>query len=74
VGAGAAPGGKLGVEHVERVRGDLGDVDVMEHPQVAGDDAAVLLERVRGPPTLLDRDPLGAQVSEGARSADHVSV
>lgn len=66
VGAGAAAGGELGVEDVECVGGDLGDVDVVEGSQVAGDDLAALLERVRRPPALLDRDPLGGEVAEGA--------
>ena len=66
VGAGAAAGGELGVEDVECVGGDLGDVDVVEGSQVAGDDPAALLERVRRPPALLDRDPLGGEVAEGA--------
>jgi hypothetical protein len=74
VGADAAAGGELGVEDVERVGGDLGDVDVVERPQVAGDDPAVLLERVRRPAPLLDRDPLCAEVPERARRADHVTV
>jgi hypothetical protein len=65
VAARAAAAGELGVEDVERVGGDLGDVDVVEGAQIAGDDAAVLLERVRRPAALLDRDPLGGEVAEG---------
>jgi hypothetical protein len=64
-GARAAAGGELGVEDVEGVGGDLGHVDIAERSQIAGDDAAVLLERVQWPAALLDRDPLGGEVAEG---------
>jgi hypothetical protein len=60
-----APSGELGVVNVEGVRRDLRNVDVVQRPQIAGDDPAVLLKRVRRPATLLHRDPLLSQVAEG---------
>ena len=64
VGTRAAPCGELGVENVESVGGDPRDVDVVQRPQIAGDDPAVLLERVGRPAPLLHRNPLLGQVAE----------
>jgi hypothetical protein len=61
----AAPSSQLGVENVEGVGRDLRNVDVVQRPQIAGDDSAVLLERVGSPATLLHGDPLLGQVAEG---------
>jgi len=45
---------------------DLRNVDVVvQRPQIAGDDPAVLLESVGWPATLLHGDPLLGQVAEG---------
>jgi hypothetical protein len=65
VGTRAAPSGELGVENVEGVGRDLRNVDVVQRPQIAGDDPAVLLERVGWPPALLQGDQLCSEVSEG---------
>jgi hypothetical protein len=43
----------------------LGDVDVVERRQVAGDDPAVLLERDGRPAPLLHGHPLFGKVTEG---------
>ena len=59
-----APSGELGVVNVEGVPRDLRNVDIMQRPQIAGDDPAVLLERVGWPATLLHGDPLLGQVAE----------
>jgi hypothetical protein len=63
---GTAPSGQLGVQNVERAGRDPRDVDVVQRPQVPSDDPPVLLKRVRRPATLLHRDPLLGQVTEGA--------
>lgn len=74
MGANAAAGRQLGVEDVKGVGRDLRDVDVMQGPQVAGDDPPVLLERVGGPSSLLHRDPLLGQLAEGPPGMRHLEV
>ena len=55
-------------------RGDLGDVDAVERRQVAGDDPAVLLERVRRPAPFLHGDPLRGEVAEGSSGRRRIAV
>jgi hypothetical protein len=50
---------------VEGVGRDLCDVDVVQRPQIAGDDPAVLLERVGRPASFLHGHPLLGEVAEG---------
>jgi hypothetical protein len=44
---------------------DLRNVDLVQRRPVAGDDPAVLLERVWRPPSLLHGHPLLGEVAEG---------
>jgi len=74
VGAGAAAGGQLAVEDVERVGGELRDVDHVQGLEVASDDPGVLSKRRRWPAAGLDRDPLLAQITERAGSDDREAV
>jgi hypothetical protein len=50
---------------VEGVGRDLRNVDVVERRQIAGDDPAVLLERVRWPASFLHGHPPLGEVAEG---------
>jgi hypothetical protein len=62
---GGEPLPTIDVVDVKGVGRDLRNVDVVQRPQIAGDDPAVLLERVGWPATLLHGDrPLG-EVAEG---------
>jgi hypothetical protein len=72
--ASTATSGELGVEDVEGVSGDLGDVDAVERRQVPGDDPAVFLERVWRPAPFLHGDPLRGEVAQGSRGRRLIAV
>jgi hypothetical protein len=74
VGIRAAPSGELSVKNIEGVGRDLRNVDVEERRQVAGHDAAVLLERVRRPAPFLRGDPLRCEVAEGSSRRRLIAV